>query len=82
MRKAFRAESNAGLQNGMWPSDFLGDDSIPCSAGRAQEPDGMAASNAKGSFKPALLVVDMQEDFCPPVRELALNCFELIPTTH
>ncbi len=27
----------------------------------------MAVSEVEGSFKPALLVVDMQEDFCPPV---------------
>lgn len=27
----------------------------------------MVGSEAEGSFKPALLVVDMQEDFCPPV---------------
>lgn len=27
----------------------------------------MAASTSRVSFKPALLVVDMQEDFCPPV---------------
>ena len=56
--------------------------SISCSAGRAQESDRMAASNAKASFKPALLVVDMQEDFCPPVSELALSCFELMKITH
>ena len=29
----------------------------------------MASSDAKGSFKPALIVVDMQEDFCPPVSK-------------
>jgi len=27
----------------------------------------MAGSSGGDSFKPALLVVDMQEDFCPPV---------------
>lgn len=27
----------------------------------------MAASTSGESFKPALLVVDLQEDFCPPV---------------
>ena len=27
----------------------------------------MAAATSRESFKPALLVVDMQEDFCPPV---------------
>ena len=42
----------------------------------------MAASNAKASFKPALLVVDMQEDFCPPVSELGLSCFELMKITY
>ena len=42
----------------------------------------MAASNAKVSFKPALLVVDMQEDFCPPVSGLSLRCFELMKITH
>ncbi len=27
----------------------------------------MAVSSVEASFRPALLVVDMQEDFCPPV---------------
>ena len=60
----------------------LGDDTISCSVGRAQASDRMAASNTKVSFKPALLVVDMQEDFCPPVSELALICFELMRITQ
>ncbi|KAK4690512.1 nicotinamidase/pyrazinamidase, partial [Lecanoromycetidae sp. Uapishka_2] len=32
----------------------------------------MVASDVDGSFKPALLVVDMQEDFCPPEGSLAV----------
>jgi hypothetical protein len=31
----------------------------------------MAASDSEPAFAAALLVVDMQEDFCPPVCELA-----------
>ena len=38
----------------------------------------MAASISAGSFKPALLVVDMQEDFCPPVRVLTMREFDTI----
>ncbi|KAL2042033.1 hypothetical protein N7G274_005221 [Stereocaulon virgatum] len=32
----------------------------------------MEASKAKGSFTPALIVVDVQEDFCPPEGSLAV----------
>lgn len=33
----------------------------------------MAASTSRESFKPALLVVDMQEDFCPPYGSLSVE---------
>lgn len=33
----------------------------------------MASEVEEGPFVPALIVVDMQEDFCPPVSELQLN---------
>lgn len=32
----------------------------------------MAGSDGIGAFTPALLVVDMQEDFCPPVSRLTV----------
>ena len=38
----------------------------------------MATPNVKVPFEPALIVVDMQEDFCPPVSGPALSCSELM----
>ena len=35
----------------------------------------MAGPTAGEPFKPALLVVDMQEDFCPPVGVLIMKGF-------
>ena len=32
----------------------------------------------RGPFVPALIVVDMQEDFCPPVSEPSLLLTELL----
>lgn len=36
----------------------------------------MAVSTPEESFKPALLVVDMQEDFCPPVGVPTMKKFD------
>lgn len=36
----------------------------------------MAALTSKESFKSALLVVDMQEDFCPPVGVPIMKKFD------
>jgi hypothetical protein len=44
------------------------DSDLAAGAGAA----GDFARDEDMSFVPALLVVDMQEDFCPPVSELAI----------
>lgn len=36
----------------------------------------MAVSRSEAPFKPALLVVDMQEDFCPPVGVSVMKGFD------
>lgn len=38
----------------------------------------MAVSTSEEPFKPALLVVDMQEDFCPPVGLPIMKGFDSV----